>query len=350
VGLFVGIVAGACYTDTMRDDEASMDTVAQLRACLSTLHDSVELLCDAVDPEHSSVAVICESLAEQLRTAVLLASTFPSNDVAPLHPVVCDPLQQMQLALRSLDDALQRVGVRHHVTVQGTIPTVMAAPERLTSVCVSLIDFVLRLADAAQGLHINFSEMPVRQGSGVACALTVTAPNVSERDRYLLFEVLGGVAQHRREAADAESAAIMERLQFARRWVDDMGGELWAESGAARLLTLMLVLPTVRQETESAPRARCKLDIVLCAPQQLRDRLLQERLALIEQRARQVIRHPRDTVMVFAPRGAVSVMLTATPADAQRVVERIELALTTPVAGEPALHLGTDVELHLTAL
>lgn len=300
----------------------------QVGAIVRSARDGLDLLRGDLPSEQMKIQAVVHSVRDALLSVEQLLTSWTQAVQTRERPVAnvmqCDLLSQTESVRRTLEELCEQHGVRVAIAAGASLPPVVGMPERIAFVLLTVCEYVVRMAMRDSVVQITLSEVAIHHGSGVSVRVSAQTAAFSERDRYHLFEALG-------VGAARTTDPRFERLAACRQVLDSMQGELWVERDDAGEMTMVLMFPAVRPMAVTAAPVRCKLDVVLCNAAalavQCRHGALRSHLQSLEQLVRQVVRHPRDTVMLFEPRGLVSVMMQGSPDAAKAVIARIRHAI-----------------------
>ncbi len=301
-------------------------------AIVKTARDGLDLLRGELPPHNAKVRAVVSSVLESLLSVEHMLSTWGDALRTRAHPgetvTVCHLLRQTQDVVGTVEELCRECGVRTEIVAHASLPTIAGMPERVAFVLLTLLEYAIRTAEKDSVVKISLVESALHQGTGIEWRVMASTNTFSERDRYHLFTVLDQSNESAR-GARAIGDALFDRLTTCRAFVDSMHGELWAERNVEGGIELVVLLPAVQAKVQ-ANGPRCKLDLVIGNIAEITAQCGREAVdrhfAALEAMARGVVR-PRDTVMHFASRGVISVMLHTDADSAAAVIARIRRAL-----------------------
>jgi hypothetical protein len=333
------------------------DEMEEFRAILGAVRSGMELLQGEIPHPNRRQISLMTGLHEALSSAdsllaTLLQSTAPEEAMrAPLR--ACDLLHHTEEARRHVDGMLKDRSITTTMAVAPLLQNVTGNPSRVGFLLVTFLDYLIRVGNEGSAIAVSLQEVALRQGRGVEWKATVPASAFTERDRYRLFDLLGNNAGVEAKGDQGLRATddLFTRLRRCRAVVASMHGELWAERSHDGAVALVLTLPAVESLPTAAQTQRCKLDIAIRNYAVVQDAMGSSGagrvLHRIEHVARDIVRRPRDAIMIIEPRGIVSVMFAAPATAVSPITDRLRFALdAAKLTGRH--NIALDLDYHVT--
>ncbi len=304
-------------------------------AIVRSARDGLDLLRGVMPEQRNKIQAVVSSVQDALLTVEQLLASWATALKTREHPTdiasVCHLLRHTEDVVHSLDELCRQHHVRLEIAASVSLPAVSGMPERIVFVLLALLEYVIRLAMPESVVKVRLMEAVMRHGTGMEWRVVAKATSFTERDRYQLFEVLGMQQSETARTMHEVGDLLFDRLAICRSVVDSMRGELWVEHNTPGTIELVMLLPAVQPVTSTEAPSRCKLDIVVRNAAVLTTEYgriaVLEHLQTLEALVSKVVRSPRDTLMLFEPRGVISVMMHTTTEYAQIVSARIQRAI-----------------------
>lgn len=303
-------------------------------AIVRTARDGLDLLRGDLPANEAKIRAVVHSVRDALLSVEQCLASW-SRAISAGERVgavqVCPILAHTEDVRCAMEELCRQHGVRIEIAATPLLPAVAGIPERVAFLLLTILEYVVRLAVRDSVVRIALTEVAMRHSAGVEWRAVARTTAFSERDRYQLYEVLGAGAVVAPVERGGVAPTLFDRLASCRRVVDSMRGELWVERGSDGAVTFVVLLPAVQVVAMPAAPERVKLDVVVqqraMVLEAAGEKALGAHLRALEAVVRQVVRHPRDAVMLFESRGLISVIAQATKESASAVVARMRQAI-----------------------